>query len=150
MGSRTRDIQWQFYVCPGSKQVNVRTTEHFTGGVEHLRKKRPCHGKGMVWATLLIRQDVLLPEDVGMEWNGMEWNGMEYGIRAKGPALGPVRSLSADRRREMLFSFKNKYHYTYPNTYIALYYSHAKVTCNTHTNTKNKKLLTIPLRLLPR
>ena len=34
---------------------------------------------------------------------------------------------------DMLFSFKNKYHYTYPNTYIALYHSHAKVTCNTHT-----------------
>ena len=25
--------------------------------------------------------------------------GMEYGIRAKGPALGPIRSFSADRRR---------------------------------------------------
>ena len=50
----------------------------------------------------------------------------------------------------MLFSFKNKYHYTYPNTYIALYNLHAKVTCNTHTHTpKNKKLLTIPLKLLP-
>ena len=27
------------------------------------------------------------------------WNGMEYAIWAKGPALGPVRSFSADRRR---------------------------------------------------
>ena len=54
-------------------------------------------------------------------------------------------------KEEMLFSFRNKYHYTYPNTYIALYHSHAKVTSNTHTHThKNKKLLTIPLRLLPR
>ena len=50
--------------------------------------------------------------------------------------------------KDMLFSFKNKYHYTYPNVYIALYNSHAKVTCNTHTP-KNKKLLTIPLKLLP-
>ena len=39
---------------------------------------------------------------------------------------------------QMLFSFKNKYHYTYPNTYIALYNSHAKVTCNTHTHTKQE------------
>ena len=46
----------------------------------------------------------------------------------------------------MLFSFKNKYHYTYPNTYIALYFSYAKGTCNTH---KNKKLLSIPLKLIP-
>ena len=28
------------------------------------------------------------------------WNGMEYVVQAKGPALGPVRSFSADRRRE--------------------------------------------------
>ena len=47
--------------------------------------------------------------------------------------------------REMLFSFKNKY-YTYPNTYIALYFSYAKVTYNTH---KNKKSLSIPLKLVP-
>ena len=38
----------------------------------------------------------------------------------------------------MLFSFENKYHYTYPNTYIALYHSHATVTCNTHTHTHTK------------
>ena len=36
----------------------------------------------------------------------------------------------------MLFSFKNKYHYTYLNTYIALYFSHAKVTCNIHKQPK--------------
>ena len=34
----------------------------------------------------------------------------------------------------------------YPHTYIALYFSYAKVTCNTH---KNKKLLSIPLKLVP-
>ena len=34
----------------------------------------------------------------------------------------------------------------YPYTYIALYFSYAKVTCNTH---KNKKLLSIPLKLVP-
>ena len=50
----------------------------------------------------------------------------------------------SDMLAEMLFSFKNKYHYTYPNTYIALYFSCAKVTCSTH---KNKKLLSIPLKL---
>ena len=48
--------------------------------------------------------------------------------------------------RKMLFSYKNIYHYTYRNTYIALYFSYAKVTCNTH---KNKKLLSIPLKLVP-
>ena len=32
--------------------------------------------------------------------NVQEWNGMEYVIWAKGPALGPVRSFSADRERE--------------------------------------------------
>ena len=37
---------------------------------------------------------------------------------------------------EMLFSFKNKYHYTYLNVYIALYFSYAKVTCNTHKQPK--------------
>ena len=37
---------------------------------------------------------------------------------------------------EMLFSLKNKYHYTYLNTYIALYFSYAKVTCNTHKQPK--------------
>ena len=39
----------------------------------------------------------------------------------------------------------------YPHTYIALYNLHAKVTYNTHTHThtQNKKLLTIPLKLLP-
>ena len=47
---------------------------------------------------------------------------------------------------EMLFSFKNKYHYTYPKTYIALNFSYAKITCNTH---KNKKLWSIPLKLVP-
>ena len=40
----------------------------------------------------------------------------------------------------MLFSFKNKYHYTYLNTYIALYFSYAKVTCNTHTHTQPKEI----------
>ena len=30
----------------------------------------------------------------------------------------------------------------YPHTYIALYFSYAKVTCNTH---RNKKLFSIPL-----
>ena len=39
----------------------------------------------------------------------------------------------------MLFSFKNKYHYTYLNTYIALYFSYAKVTCNAHTHTQPKE-----------
>ena len=57
-----------------------------------------------------------------------------------------VIKYSGNVRLQMLFSFKNKYHYTYPNTYIALYFSYAKVTCNTH---KNKKLLSIPLKLVP-
>ena len=49
----------------------------------------------------------------------------------------------------MLFSFKNKYHYTYPNTYIALYTRSPKLPV-THTHThKNKKLLSIPLKLVP-
>ena len=52
-----------------------------------------------------------------------------------------------DGKKEMLFSFKNKYHYTYPNTYIALYFSYAKVTCNTHT--KKQEIVSIPLTLVP-
>ena len=43
--------------------------------------------------------------------------------------------------KHKLFSFKNKYHYIY-STIL----SFAKVTCNTH---KNKKLLSIPLKLVP-
>ena len=46
----------------------------------------------------------------------------------------------------MLFSFKNKYNHTYPNTYIALHFSYAKVTCNTN---RNKKLFSIPVMLVP-
>ena len=38
--------------------------------------------------------------------------------------------------KEMLFLFKDKYHYTYLNTYIALHFSYAKVTCNTHKQLK--------------
>ena len=37
---------------------------------------------------------------------------------------------------DMLFSFKNKYHYTYPNTYIALYSRSPKLPV-THTKTRN-------------
>ena len=49
----------------------------------------------------------------------------------------------------MLFSFKNKYYYTYPNTYIALYSRTPKLPV-THRHThKNKKLLSIPLKLVP-
>ena len=44
--------------------------------------------------------------------------------------------LSSSGFPDMLFSFKNKYHYTYLNTYIALYFSYAKVTCNTHKQPK--------------
>ena len=44
----------------------------------------------------------------------------------------------------MLFSFKNKYYYTYPNTYITLYNSHAKVTCNTHTHTQKQEVVNHP------
>ena len=43
---------------------------------------------------------------------------------------------NGDGEKDMLFSFKNKYHYTYLNTYIALYFSYVKVTCNTHTQPK--------------
>ena len=39
---------------------------------------------------------------------------------------------------EMLFSFKNKYQYTYLNTYIALYFRTPKLPENTHT-TDGKK-----------
>ena len=34
---------------------------------------------------------------------------------------------------EMLFSFKNKYQYTYLNTYLALYFCTPKLPENTHT-----------------
>ena len=35
----------------------------------------------------------------------------------------------------------------YPHTYIALYFSYAKVTCNTHT--KKQEIVSIPLTLVP-
>ena len=55
-------------------------------------------------------------------------------VRAR---TGVRRELAA--RVDMLFSFKNKYHYTYPNTYIALYHSHAKLpVTHTHTHTKTR------------
>ena len=65
---------------------------------------------------------------------------------AKQEAYQLWRRDCSDITWNMLFSYKNKYHYTYPNTYIALYFSYAKVTCNTH---KNKKLLSIPLKFVP-
>ena len=45
--------------------------------------------------------------------------------------------------KKMLFSFKNKYHYTYPNTYIALYHSHAKLPV-THTHTQKQEIVNHP------
>ena len=50
---------------------------------------------------------------------------------------------------EMLFSFKNKYHHTYLNTYIALYFSYAKVTCKTHTHTTQRNWFPSLLRSFP-
>ena len=47
----------------------------------------------------------------------------------------------------MLFSFKNKYNYTYLNTYIALYFRTPKLPVK-HTNNP-KKLVSIPLTLVP-
>ena len=47
----------------------------------------------------------------------------------------------------MLFSFKNKYHYTYLNTYIALYFCTPKLPVK-HTHTP-KKIVSIPLTLVP-
>ena len=35
-----------------------------------------------------------------LEKEAIKWNGMEYVVQAKGPALGPVRSFSADRREK--------------------------------------------------
>ena len=37
----------------------------------------------------------------------------------------------------MLFSFKNKYQYTYLNTYLALYFRTPKLPENTHTTDRN-------------
>ena len=47
---------------------------------------------------------------------------------------------------EMLFSFKNKYHYTYLNTYIALYFRMPKLPVK-HTNNP-KKFVSIPLTFI--
>ena len=47
----------------------------------------------------------------------------------------------------MLFSFKNKYHYTYLNTYIALYFRTPKLPVK-HTNNP-KNFVSIPLTLVP-
>ena len=44
---------------------------------------------------------------------------------------------------EMLFSFKNKYHYTYPNTYIALYSRTPKLPV-THTHTHKQETVVHP------
>ena len=49
--------------------------------------------------------------------------------------------------KEMLFSFKNKYHYTYLNTYIALYFRTPKLPVK-HTHNP-KKIVSIPLTLVP-
>ena len=47
--------------------------------------------------------------------------------------------------RKTFFSFKNKYHYTYPNTYIALYHSHAKLpVTHTHTHTQRQEIVNHP------
>ena len=43
----------------------------------------------------------------------------------------------------MLFSFKNKYHYTYPNTYIALYSRTLKLPV-THTHAQKQKIVVHP------
>ena len=47
----------------------------------------------------------------------------------------------------MLFSFKNKYHYTYLNTYIALYFRTPKLPVKHTNNLKN--FVSIPLTLVP-
>ena len=48
---------------------------------------------------------------------------------------------------QMLFSFKNKYHYTYLNTYIALYFRTTKLP-GKHTHNP-KKIVSIPLTHVP-
>ena len=48
---------------------------------------------------------------------------------------------------QILFSFKNKYHYTYLNTYIALYFRTPKLHVK-HTHNP-KKIVSIPLTLVP-
>ena len=67
-------------------------------------------------------------------------NNLFFSSSSKGDEHKPLKNFKRS------FSYENKYHYTYPNTYIALYFSYAKATCNTH---KNKKLLSIPLKLVP-
>ena len=44
---------------------------------------------------------------------------------------------------KMLFSFKNKYHYTYPNTYIALYSRTPKLPV-THTHPQKQEIVVHP------
>ena len=44
----------------------------------------------------------------------------------------------------MLFSFKNKYHYTYPNTHTAPHHSHAKPPA-THTHTQKQETASFPV-----
>ena len=45
--------------------------------------------------------------------------------------------------KKMLFSFKNKYHYTYPNTYIALYSRTPKLPV-THTHPQKQEIVVHP------
>ena len=49
---------------------------------------------------LLLLQDIVQSGPNPHSINHQLVNGMEYVIRAKGPALGPVRSFSADRREK--------------------------------------------------
>ena len=51
--------------------------------------------------------------------------------------------MKVTERQKCYFSFKNKYHYTYLNTYIALYHSHAKLPVK-HTHTHKQEIVNHP------
>ena len=87
---------------------------------------------GCLDLTLLRRMDVIDVQKIYLSY--AEWT-----------SLTSIVKSFFQKLRKMLFSFKNKYHYTYPNTYIALYHSHAKLpVTHTHTHTQKQEIVNHP------
>ena len=72
-----------------------------------------------------------------------EENREEEGPQRRGKERKIQQRRKGRRRKEMLFSFKNKYNYTYLNTYIALY-SHTPKLPVTHTHPQKQEIVVHP------
>ena len=66
-----------------------------------------------------------------------------YNFRTKEMNIVPEINTVFPKLSKMLFSFKNKYHYTYPNTYIALYSRTPKLPV-THTHPQKQEIVVHP------